>query len=264
MIKRFIPNFVTSLNILSGSFAILLSFQGEKGIIYSALLIFLASIFDFLDGFLARILKASSEIGKQLDSLADVISFGLAPSFIMYQLLYNSLEITQQSATVNPFFSQQAITYLILIVPFLIVILSAIRLAKFNVDTEQETKFIGLPTPALAIFVASLPLILYTKTQNIFNIQITKLLFIFENTYFLIFIAILFSILLVINLPMFSIKFKGLKYKDNRFIYNFLIFSLLLLVLFQVTAIPLIIISYILISVLQFLILLINKKNKTY
>ena len=246
--KIIIPNFVTSLNILSGSMAILLSFEGQTGLLFAGILIFLASIFDFLDGFIARMLKATSEFGKQLDSLADMISFGLAPSFIIYHLIYNSLNIT------TTFLQTPFPKILILFIPFIIVIFSALRLAKFNIDDSQKTVFAGLPTPALAIFVASLPLILKINPQNIifckiFNLDFNFIPLIIENTFFLIFITLFLSTLLVVRLRMFSLKPQGFKFKNNKIIYIFLIFSVLLLILFQILAIPLIIFTYIIISI---------------
>ena len=248
--KKNIPNFVTSLNILSGSVAILLSFEGQTGLVIASLLIFLSSIFDFLDGFLARMLKASSELGKQLDSLADIISFGLAPSFIIYHLFYNSLDV--QTSILQTSFPK----IILLILPFIIVIFSALRLAKFNIDDTQKTVFSGLPTPALAIFMASLPLVLQTNSENIifckiFSLNLNFIPLIIENIFFLIFITILFSVLLVVKLPMFSLKPNGFKFKDNKIIYIFLAFSILLLLLFQTLAVPLIIITYICISIVK-------------
>ena len=151
-IKKNIPNFITALNILCGSFSVVLAFEGY--ILWAAILIGIASIFDFMDGMAARMLNAYSELGKQLDSLADLISFGFAPSIILFVLMKKSLAIDSIS------FNQYS-EIAFLAIPFLIVVFSAIRLAKFNVDTRQTSSFIGLPTPANALLIASFPLILH-------------------------------------------------------------------------------------------------------
>ncbi len=246
------PNFITSLNVLCGSLSILVSFQGEQYLIYSSILIFIASIFDFLDGFTARLLKATSEFGKQLDSLSDAISFGLAPSFIMLHLVFNSLEIDVS------FIQTNFVNKLLLIIPFLIVIFSTLRLAKFNIDENQTTQFTGLPTPALAILVASIPLIISSKTNYNFifetlNINIDFISNILGSSWFLLIFIVVFSFLLVAPITMFSLKFKGFIYSNNKLIFNFLFFSILLIILFQVLAIMLIIFIYIIISIVMFL-----------
>lgn len=257
--KYFLPNFITSLNILSGSLAILISFQGAEYLYVSGLLIFLASVFDFFDGFTARLLGAGSEFGKQLDSLSDVISFGLAPSFVMFHLLSNSLGV-------QGFLSASFAHKLLLLLPFLIVIFSALRLAKFNIDPNQTTSFSGLPTPALAIFVASIPLIIspitnYLLVSEIFNIDVVFFQKIVSDKLVIIFSTIILSALLVLPVAMFSFKFKGFSYSKNKLIYNFLIFSLILIILLQITAVLLIILTYILVS---FVLNLSNFKNNAH
>lgn len=242
-IKQSIPNSITSLNLLSGCISIILAFEGN--LVYAAYLIGIAAIFDFFDGFAARILKAYSDIGKQLDSLADVISFGLAPSVILFKLLQKTLLIENISIE-----NIDTISLLILLSSFLIAIFSALRLAKFNIDTRQTNSFIGLPTPANAILLASLPIII---------IHHELLNDIILNKYFLLLLIVVQSFLLVSEIPMFSLKFKDLKFSNNKFQYILLLIALLLIVFYNFAAIPIIIFSYIVLSIINNLI--INKNR---
>ncbi len=226
MNKLFIPNAITSLNIISGTISIFISLKMPELLYISAGFIILASIFDFLDGFVARLLNAQSEFGKQMDSFSDLVSFGLAPTFIMYNLLSQSGE-----HSFIPFIS------------FVIIVFSAIRLSIFNI-TDQKTQFVGLPTPAFALFVVSIPLAGHFSL-NLAHINIYSIL---TNKIVLISITILFSVLLVSKLNMFSLKFKNFKMKDNKLRFIFLIISLLLLLIFAVSAIPIIIALYVIFS----------------
>ncbi len=231
-----IPNIITSLNLFAGSLAIIMVFQEKLHV--ASLFIGIAAIFDFLDGFTARILKAYSEIGKQLDSLADVISFGLAPSFILYGLMINALNV-------DGFNQILPIDELILLcLPFLIVIFSALRLAKFNIDTNQTTNFIGLPTPANAILIASLPVLLWYYNYSFLDQVIT-------NQYFLIILILVQSFLLVSNIKMFSLKFSNFSFRDNKIRFVFLGISLILILAIQLFAIPTLIILYIVLSLVS-------------
>jgi len=257
--KIFIPNTITSLNLLCGAIAIVLAIQGEVKI--AGILILLASVFDFFDGFVARKIGAMSEFGKQLDSMADLVSFGMAPTAIMYELLRFSLKLY------GGFNNQTTINMLLLSISFIIVIMSAIRLAKFNISENQKNSFLGLPTPAFAIFIASLPLIsllepekfvwfnlLQMATGAEFPFKATMALLgfqimVIEKWYFLIPVTLIFSGLLVSNIHMFSLKFASMKYSENKLRYNFLIFSAILCVFLQSIAIPFIIIAYIIISI---------------
>lgn len=238
MIRKSIPNFLTSLNVLCGSIAVVYILNGFLTIV--VILIIVAAIFDFFDGMSARLLKAYSPIGKELDSLADMISFGLAPGLIMFKLLEYSLfktDITPQQLIHLPV--QQM---LILGVAFLIPIFSALRLAKFNVDERQTSSFIGLPTPANALFISSLALI---KEQS----NLPEASQILLSTPVLICITILFSLLLVAEIPMFSLKFKNLSWQSNKVQYIFLACSVLLLATLQLYGISAIILLFIGISV---------------
>ena len=245
-IKIHIPNDITLLNLLSGCFSIVSAFEGD--LVGAAYFIFLAAVLDFLDGTFARILNARTEIGKQLDSLADMVSFGLAPGFILFHLINNSLIITGLQITDN------VLPY----IAFLIPVFSAFRLAKFNIDTKQEFGFIGLPTPANAILIASFPLILFYELENSF-ISLNIL----QNTWILISISILLSVLLVAKLPLLSLKFKSISFSDNKSRYTFLLLSVILLVILKFLAIPLIILLYVIISVIENILEYQTGKNNT-
>ena len=238
-IVKQIPNALTALNLTCGLVSIVLAMEVKDGnFIGAALLIFLAAVFDYLDGTAARLLGAYSELGKQLDSLADVISFGVAPGIIMFCILSNSLTGS------NILERMHIIPYLALLIP----ICSAFRLAKFNIDPRQEVNFIGLPTPANAIFFASIPLIL-TLQPNIFTIiKLTFFIDFFHNPRILTILVVFFSYLLVSDFRLFSMKFKTRTYADNKVRYLFLGMTLVLLILFSVSAIPLIILAYLLLS----------------
>jgi CDP-diacylglycerol--serine O-phosphatidyltransferase len=232
--QKNIPNFITLLNLLSGILSIVFLYQGS--IVWAVYFIGIAAIFDFMDGAAARLLKVTSEMGKQLDSLADLISFGLAPGFIMFFLIETSRPIPElplNDHNLIPFFA------------FLIPLLSAYRLAKFNIDTRQGERFIGLPTPASALMFASIGLI----NQNFCN-PVLWMVELSQNTYFLLGITLLISILLVVELPLLSLKFKNLSWKENQSRYLLILISVLLIIWLQVSAIPLILGSYILISLI--------------
>ncbi len=226
-ITKHIPNTITCLNLFSGCISCVMAFQGEY--MYAALFIYLAAVFDFLDGMMARLLKAYSDIGKELDSLADGISFGMAPGVILFSWLQT---ITPEN---NPFLPYIA---------FLIPVFSALRLAKFNIDTRQTSSFIGLPTPANAILITSL--ISLNDHPFLSNIL--------SNIWVILGLILILSFLLISELPMFSLKFKSLLWNENRTRYIFLSLSLILLAAFQLVAIPLIIILFILISLYLYLI----------
>ena len=214
--KKHIPNFITSLNLFTGCVAVLLAFRGDYQGAFIAILV--AAVFDFLDGFAARLLKAYSPMGKELDSLADMISFGLAPGMIVYSLL---------SATGQ----NEWLPYL----AFLIPVFSGLRLAKFNIDDRQTSSFIGLPVPANAIFWAG---IVYTFP-----------VFLLDNIWILLILIGLFSYFLISEIPMFSLKFKNIAWKSNQLQYIFLIGCILLLIVLQLNAFAPIIGWYILLSI---------------
>ncbi|WP_394697635.1 CDP-alcohol phosphatidyltransferase family protein [uncultured Sunxiuqinia sp.] len=226
------------MNLAAGSLAVFFGIEGQLG--WAAVFIFTAAIFDFLDGMAARLLGAYSEIGKQLDSLADLISFGLAPAAMLFTMLELALfQKNQPIFEINATPLQWIFLFSVLLVP----ISGAFRLAKFNLDTRQSESFLGLPIPANAIFYASLGLILELGTSPV----IGKIIL---NRFNLLTAIALLSALMISELPMFSMKFKHLKWTGNEVRFLFIAFSVVLAILLQYYAIPLIIIAYILISVL--------------
>ncbi len=237
-IKQYIPNFLTTLNLVSGLISITLTFDGKYG--YAALFIFIAAVFDFLDGNAARILKAYSELGKQLDSLADMVSFGVAPGIMIFQML-----LSHCSGSCNVLERMHITPYLALLIP----VCSALRLAKFNIDLRQEVNFIGMPTPAIAIFFASVPLVLYVQPNMFSIIHLEFLVKFFSNTRILAILVVFFSYLLISDFRIFSMKFKSLAWKGNQLRYILLISSIVLFALFFLSAIPIIIILYVLMSI---------------
>ena len=238
-LKKHIPNTITSLNLLSGCISIALAFEGYM--LFAVYMIFLAAIFDFMDGMSARLLKAYSIVGKELDSLADLVSFGVAPSVIIFHLMKISLFKTVH---LPPIENLTITEILFLLIPFFIAILSGVRLAKFNVDERQTESFIGLAVPANAIFFVSLYLVSVITTNDL-------LLTILKNKYVLSVLVILFSLLLVAEFPMFSLKFKNLGFQGNKIRYIFIVLSAILLILLHTIAIPIIIILYILLSAIN-------------
>jgi CDP-diacylglycerol--serine O-phosphatidyltransferase len=238
-IAKQIPNTITLLNLVSGSIAIVFAVEGQLEL--AAWMIGVAAVFDFFDGFAARMLKVSSEVGKELDSLADVISFGLAPGMILFSMLSNTEtcpEFVISGRNIVPFMA------------FLIPAFSAYRLAKFNLDTRQTDSFIGLPTPANAILIASFPLIM-NQESNLLGIDLTSFTSVINNAAFLIPFIFLFSWLLIAEIPLMSLKFKTFKWNDNRIRFIFLISCFVLFVIFFYLAVPLIILLYLVLSFVQ-------------
>ena len=230
MFKKHIPNFITCLNLFSGCVAIYFAFKGNYQTAFIAILI--AGLFDFLDGFAARMLKAYSPMGKELDSLADVISFGMAPGAIVFSILYDS--------GFSPWLS---------FIAFLIPVFSGLRLAEFNIDERQTSSFLGLPTPANAIFWGGLAYAYYD--------------FLSTNLIVLIVLTVIFSGLLVAEIPMFALKVKNLAWKENKIQYIFLAGAILLIIWLKFKAFAPIIGWYILLSIINATYLAIaNHKSK--
>jgi len=245
-IKKHIPNFITLLNLFCGSLAVIFAVKNQLEI--AAFLVFLGIFFDFFDGFAARILKVQSELGLQLDSLADMVTSGVVPGIFMYQLFNKSLDIHEK---VNDGLSWsdswhwfQNEVQLLPLFGLLIVLASAYRLAKFNIDENQTSFFIGLPTPANTLLIISLPLILMYQGSDIVDAIIL-------NKWFLILMTLLSSFLLNANIPLFALKFKDWSFKNNAVKYIFIIASILLLVFLQFLAIPMIILLYVLVSIIK-------------
>jgi CDP-diacylglycerol--serine O-phosphatidyltransferase len=245
---KYIPNLFTLCNIVFGSLAIIFILQNGIVIQYNeagaqfidipekiwlgSLFIALAGLVDFLDGFLARLLKAASPMGKQLDSLSDVVSFGVAPSLIIYQFL--RLSVAKEEDGIDS-------SFLWLLPALFVGAAAAYRLAKFNLDNSQQYSFKGLPTPAAGLLIASFPIIYWNASQGF----IVELLL---NKWLWYAIIFLLCWLMVSNLPLMALKFKGQTFKNYLPAIILLVVSLLLIILFQWTAVPLIFISYIILS----------------
>ncbi|MFS4449555.1 CDP-alcohol phosphatidyltransferase family protein [Maribacter sp. 2307UL18-2] len=244
--KRHIPNFITLLNVFCGCVATVFAVLNQLEL--AAVFVCLGILFDFFDGLAARVLDVRSELGLQLDSLADVITSGVVPGIVMFQLLGMSMsggwnvDMSAQASDATfwvglkvaplPFFG------------FLITMASAYRLAKFNIDANQTSSFIGLPTPANTLLIISLPLILIYQNNDLLNGIIL-------NQWFLIAMTILSAVLLNSNIKLFALKFKNWNFQDNALRYIFIIISLVLLVTFRFLAVPIIIAFYIVSSVIS-------------
>ena len=220
-IKRNIPNAITCLNLLFGCIAIVYVFHNR--LTDASWMIIFAAIADFFDGMAARLLKVSSPIGKELDSLADMVSFGVAPGMIIYELIGTS-----------PY------NWIGLLIP----VFAAIRLAKFNIDTRQTFYFIGLPTPANALFIASFPLIIAhdSSWQSIYLSDVSL------TVWFFVVIAIACSAIMVLPVKLFSLKIKDTSWANNKTRYVFVIISLCCLLIFGYAAVPIILLLYIILS----------------
>jgi len=220
--KRFIPNALTCANLLSGCVGIVFAFNGRLDVAAYAVLV--SGIFDFFDGFSARLLNVKSMIGKELDSLADMVSFGFLPGVVMYQLL-------SQSDYASPYLPY---------IGFLITIFSALRLAKFNLDTRQTEDFIGLNTPMNTLFIVSLPFI-----QKDYPALI-------NSTILLVATTVLMCWLLVCEIKIFSLKFGSVKWIHNKSKFVFLIISAVLIAFLKFAAIPFVLVLYIVSSIVHF------------
>lgn len=230
-IKKHVPNIITLLNLFCGCIALVFAFHRnfEMAILFVALGIFL----DFFDGFFARLFKVSSPLGLQLDSLADMVTSGAVPGLIMYQMMVLNL----QDSTAN---ALQLFPYL----GFIVTLGSCYRLANFNIDTRQTDSFIGLPTPANALFILSLPLVL-KSTDSLIVIELLT------NQWILLVIALLSAYILNAEVPLFSLKIKNFNFADNKLRIFFLILSVVLMVLFGYLGVSLVILSYVLLSVIN-------------
>ncbi len=224
-IKKHIPNLITLLNLFSGCIALIFAIKlhFEMAFFFVSLGIFL----DFFDGFFARLFKVSSPLGLQLDSLADMVTSGLMPGFVMFLMLSKSTDVS-------------FIPYL----GFIITLGSCYRLANFNIDTRQTDSFIGLPTPANALLILSLPLVLqHTNSELIFDLL--------RNQWVLLTITAFSAYILNAEIPLFSLKIKEFNFTKNKLQIVFLAASVGLLIAFQFLGIPLVILFYVLLSVLN-------------
>ena len=228
---RQIPNTLTLLNLLCGSVAVLLAVRGYLAV--SAFLVLAGFFFDLFDGMAARLLKAQSPIGKELDSLADLITFGLAPASILFGIQ----ELLGQG---GPFsLVQPPGTIILRLLPFLLPVFAGLRLAKFNIDERQSHQFIGLPTPANGIMVLALPLLMHYQPESFMNGLL-------NNDLFVPLYSVIVSYLMVSPLRLYSMKIKGFGFNQNKFTYTFGAIAILLILLFRQTGVFLIIPAYIL------------------
>ena len=238
--KRHIPNLITLLNVFCGCVATVFAVLNQLEM--AAIFVFLGIFFDFFDGLAARVLNVQSELGVQLDSLADMITSGLVPGIVMFQLLGMSMTGGWNAGSLFQYGSseylQSAVLYPLPLLGFLITLASAYRLAKFNIDENQVSSFVGLPTPANALLILPLPLILMYQNNDILNGIIL-------NQWFLIGLRILSAYLLNSKIELFALKFKNWSFKDNALRYIFLIVSLVLLITLKFLAVPFIIGFYV-------------------
>jgi CDP-diacylglycerol--serine O-phosphatidyltransferase len=235
-IKKHIPNLITLLNLFCGCIAVVFAFNQnfEMAFLFVSLGIFL----DFFDGFFARLFNVSSPLGLQLDSLADMVTSGVAPGTIMFFMLSNSLGLDNENLDLsNP-------KLWLAFLGFIITLGSCYRLANFNIDTRQTDSFIGLPTPANALFILSLPIIL----KNTDSLLVLGFL---TNQWILLVVTLFSAYILNAEIPLFALKIKKFSVQKYKLQIGFLLFSIALLIFLQVTAIPIIIISYVLLSVIN-------------
>jgi CDP-diacylglycerol--serine O-phosphatidyltransferase len=236
IILRQIPNLITSLNLVSGSVAIIFAIDGH--LVWAAIFICAASIFDFLDGLAARVLKAYSAMGKELDSLADVVSFGVAPGAILFTLLEFSL--FGKNDPIHEI-SGKWFEWLILLSAFLLPVFGAIRLARFNSDSSNENFFRGLPIPANGIFWAAMGLMLQSP-------KYADLLPLIYTTKNLLILGIFMAGMMVIYMPMFSLKPSSFRWNENWYRYIFIGLSAIIILFLNVYGLALVIFLYILLN----------------
>tara|TARA_B100000674_G_C37889184_1_gene938124 strand:- start:784 stop:1521 length:738 start_codon:yes stop_codon:yes gene_type:complete len=236
-LKSVIPNSLTALNLFCGCVAVL-SFLCEEHLL-GIVLVFVAASADFFDGFVARLLKVESELGKELDSLADMISFGFVPGVIIFKALTGNIDLN------NNYLSEISHQHYLPLMGFVITVFSGFRLAKFNIDTRQSNSFIGLPTPANTLFFLTIPLIWINETPNEWAYELTF------NKPLLIALTLLFSYLLIAEIPLLALKFKGFRIKDNIYRYTLIVLAFVGAFALKHLSIPIILIIYLLISVLE-------------
>jgi len=242
--KRYIPNALTLLNLFCGCIAVI--FAVNNNLVAAALFVFIGIFFDFFDGFAARKLNVQSELGVQLDSLADMVTSGLVPGIVMFKLI----GLTQLTWRDNFYDGFETLLYeftgggFLPLFGLFITLASAYRLAKFNIDTEQQSYFKGLPTPANALLILSLPLIMEFQNNDLINAIIL-------NQWFLIGLTAFSCWILNSNITLFALKFKDWSFKNNATRYIFILLCIVLLLILHFAAIPIIIILYISMSVLD-------------
>lgn len=241
--KKHVPNIITLLNLFSGSIGVIFAVEGN--LVMAAIFVALGIFFDFFDGLAARALDVKSELGLQLDSLADVVTSGVVPGLIMFQLFKKALPASGTGVadwtTGEDFFKWDFPVFALF--GLLIILGSGYRLAKFNIDERQTDSFIGLPTPANALLILSLPLILIFQPQP-------YLVDIILNPWFLVALTLFSCYMLNAEIPLFALKFSSWGFAENKVRYLFLIFCVILIIFLQFAAIPLIILSYVIVSMI--------------
>lgn len=245
--KNQIPNSITILSLILACWAIVLTFEGRLDL--AAYLLIGSCVCDFFDGFAARALKVNNPIGKELDSLVDMVAFGVAPAMLLYQVT----KLAQETQQIQLLVDYPWLHYLVFLIP----VFSSIRLAKFNIDTRQTSSFIGLAVPAHATFyIFTTLLFLYPDLPQLLNVShfVTPIV---SNPLIMLAFGVLLSMMLVVEVPMFSLKFKSLKWKDNSLPFTFVLLWLAMLIFMNIVAMPVIIILYILWSIF------LNFKNKS-
>lgn len=230
-IIKHLPNAITLLNLVAGCLSIVSAFEGNLQL--AGVFILIAAVFDFFDGFTARLLGAYSLLGKELDSLSDVVSFGVAPSMILFHLLKGSLGISGSEGLLSG--------HLLLAIPFAVAAFSSLRLGIFNLDERQTSSFIGLPTPANALFTVGLVFGLHSGWSSVFE-------FFTSSPTLIILMIVIQSALLVCELPMFSLKLKTFKFSVVYKQLSLIIGSIVLIAIFQTAALSLVILWYIFLS----------------
>lgn len=234
--KKHIPNIVTLMNLACGCLGIVFAFESDLQT--AAFMVFLGAAFDFADGFVARALGESSELGKQLDSLSDLVTFGVLPAVLLYHVLAYQM-LTGEWYQLAPV--------------FIIALAAAYRLGKFNIDTRQTTSFLGLPSPANGIFMASYALAYFGVNNDLNDIVsfLSTPTTIFYAPATIYIIAIVFSLLMVSEIPMFAMKVKGIGWKGNEFRYLLIIGAIPLIILFKFAGVSMAILLYIVLSITE-------------
>ncbi len=234
--KKQIPNFITLCNLMAGSVAIMMILDDKPGV--AVILVLIAAVLDFLDGTAARLLNATSEVGKQLDSLADIVSFGLVPAAFIYKILLFQMDVLPGDSIWN----SPVVSLLIFISVLIVPVFSAIRLARFNIQKDGDTTFLGLPTPAHALFWTG---IYYDMIINgsFYGQEV--------SISFILIIMLVLAVMMITPLKMISLKFKTLSFKANLFRYLILITGLVLIVFLMVPGLSVVIVTYILLSLVR-------------
>ncbi|HET8752795.1 MAG TPA: CDP-alcohol phosphatidyltransferase family protein [Salinimicrobium sp.] len=242
-LKHHVPNIITLLNLLCGTIAVIFAVQGN--LVMAALFVALGIFFDFFDGLAARSLNVKSELGLQLDSLADMVTSGVVPGIVMYQMFLKALP-SQPEVSGDWTAGQELLVWnlpVFALFGLLITLASGYRLAKFNIDERQSDSFIGLPTPANALLILSLPMIIIFQPQP-------EILSVILNEWFLVGLTLFSCFILNAEIPLFALKFKNWSFGANKLRYFFIVLCLVLLLIFQFVAIPIIIISYVVLSLI--------------